>query len=388
MISPKEIKQLALKWWTPFLQSQIKGESFFPKRIDRIGKVQPGQITARFEILQREIEDLYQHSKNAKGKGYWIQTNAQNFRRTGSHELPAAIVFESIDDYVYYLGKQKDWALFQQHQQLLRQSLPQAQGWMLKHTDYLTNPNIQWAGILKVLYYFITTPRPNLYLRQLPIAVHTKFIEENTTLIQSLLDYLIPDHIRHPEQKKFSERFHLRYDEPLIRVRILDENIAQSSHFTDVSIPLSDFETTNWASRNVLIAENKMNFLTLPSLPAAIAIWSGGGFNISCLKNTHWLKQQNIHYWGDIDEHGFQILHQLRTYFPHTQSVMMDLVTYQTFQEFAVLGARNKATQLSNLTVAEAELYALLQASVGQNRLEQERIGQGYVEEYLRRVLL
>jgi hypothetical protein len=227
-----------------------------------------------------------------------------------------------------------------------------------------------------------------LYLRQLPIAVHTKFIEENATLIQSLLDYLIPEHIRSPEQKKFSERFYLRYDEPLIRVRILDEGIAQSSPFKDVSIPLSVFEATNWASKNVLIAENKMNFLTLPALPKAIAIWSGGGFNISYLKNTPWLQQQNIFYWGDIDEHGFQILHQLRSYFPHTQSVMMDLLTYHTFKAFAVLGARNKAAQLSNLTVAEAELYALLQASPGRNRLEQERIGQGYVEAYLGRVFL
>ncbi len=388
MISPSEIKQLALKWWTPFLQSQIRGEAFFPKQIERIGKVQPGQITARFEILQREIEDLYQHSKNVKGKGYWIQTNTQNFRRTGSHELPTAIAFENIDDYVYCIGKQKDWALFQQNHHLLRQSLPHAQDWLLKHTDYLTNADIQWQEILTVLHYFLTTPRPNLYLRQLPIAVHTKFIEENATLIQSLLDYLIPEHIRSPEQKKFSERFYLRYDEPLIRVRILDEGIAQSSPFKDVSIPLSVFEATNWASKNVLIAENKMNFLTLPALPKAIAIWSGGGFNISYLKNTPWLQQQNIFYWGDIDEHGFLILHQLRSYFPHTQSVMMDLLTYHTFKAFAVLGARNKAAQLSNLTVAEAELYALLQASPGRNRLEQERIGQGYVEQYLERVFL
>ncbi|MEY8760572.1 Wadjet anti-phage system protein JetD domain-containing protein [Chryseobacterium tongliaoense] len=25
-----------------------------------------------------------------------------------------------------------------------------------------------------------------------------------------------------------------------------------------------------------------------------------------------------------MDEHGFQVLHQLRSYHPHTQSVMMD----------------------------------------------------------------
>ena len=53
MISPAEIKNQALKWWKPLLQSYIREELFFPKSIDRIGKVQSSHVTARFELLQQ-----------------------------------------------------------------------------------------------------------------------------------------------------------------------------------------------------------------------------------------------------------------------------------------------------------------------------------------------
>jgi len=386
MISPSDIQQQALKWWVPFLQSYLNKEVFFPKQIDRIGKVRPGQITANFENLQQEIQSLYRSSKNETGKGYWIKTKSQNFRRTGNQELPEAIVFESIEDYVHVVGKRKEWILFQQNMQLLQQTLPQLQEWLWKHPEVLTKANIEWGNILNVLNYFLQNPRSNLYLRQLPIAVHTKFIEENAALIQSLLDFLIPEHIRAPEQKKFSEHFFLRYDEPLIRIRILDEKLMPDFPFKDLSIPLSTFETSAWACRKILIAENKMNFLTLPALPEAIALWSGGGFNVSFLKNVTWLLRLKIYYWGDIDEHGFQILHQLRSYFPQTQSVMMDRFTFDTFQEFAVAGAKNPAVRLPNLTEEEAELYTFLQNNPTQNRLEQERISQAYADAYLQKI--
>lgn len=95
--------------------------------------------------------------------------------------------------------------------------------------------------------------------------------------------------------------------------------------------------------KNILIAENKMNFLTLPLITSTIAIWSGGGFNIGYLKNATWLLNKNIFYWGDIDEHGFQILHQLRNYYPQAKSVMMDRHTFDLFHTYAVDGSRNKS---------------------------------------------
>ncbi|UCA61337.1 DUF2220 family protein [Chryseobacterium rhizoplanae] len=383
MISPAEIKKQALKWWKPLLQSHIQEEPFFPKIIDRIGKVKSGQITERFEILQKEIEELYRYSKNQTGKGYLVQTAGRNFRRTGSHDLPDIIIFESFEDYLHFTGYQKDWTVFLKHYDMVISKIPVLKDWTLQHCLWLTDRHINWEDVLKVCRYFIEIPRPNLYLRQLPIEIHTKFIEENNTLIQSLLDFLIRDHVRSVQQKRFAERFFLRYDEPLIRLRFLDENPNPDFKFRDISIPLSDFETLELPVENILITENKMNFLTLPLLGSTVAIWSGGGFNISFLKNAVWLSEKKIRYWGDIDEHGFQILHQLRSYHPHAQSIMMDRTTFETFQNYAVSGARNKSQNLNLLSKVENDLFQYLKA-LEKNRLEQEKIPQMYVDRCLK----
>jgi len=124
MISPEEIRLQALKWWTPFLQSHVNNEPFFPKQIDRIGKVQPAHLTQRFEALQNEIESLYKNSKNETGLGYLIKTSGKNFRRTGVHELPDIIVFDSADDYLHFTGKRKEWRLFLRNYEFVKARHP------------------------------------------------------------------------------------------------------------------------------------------------------------------------------------------------------------------------------------------------------------------------
>ena len=383
MISPEEIKQQAQKWWKPFLQSYVTGELFFPKTIERIGKVQAGHITQRFEALQQEIAALYRHSKNQTGTGYRVKTASVTFRRTGSHELPHAVLFETAEDYVAFIGRKKEWKLFLRHFKQLVTAIPALKDWAPDNCLWLTQAAVDWENILKVCQYFIKTPRPYLYIRQLPIQVHTKFIEENAALLQSLLDFLIPDHIRSREQKRFAERYFLKYDEPLVRIRMLDPSRPFARKLNDISIPLSDFEQTAWPAERVLITENKMNFLSLPHMPATIAVWSGGGFQISYLKYAECLNSKTIYYWGDIDEHGFQILHQLRSYYASACSILMDRQTFELFRAYAVDGPRNKAENLHLLHDDEKQLYQYLKSLDEKNRLEQEKIPQAYVNQVL-----
>ncbi len=256
--------------------------------------------------------------------GYRVQTAERNFRRTGNHELPDAVVFDTVEDYVGFVGKKKEWKLFVQSLEKVRTSIPRLNDWVSVHCLWLTDARIDWMSILSVCHYFMDNPRPDLYLRQLPIVVHTKFMEEHAALIQSLLDFLIPDHIRNPQQRRLAERYFLRYDEPLIRMRILDAALACFGDLSDISLPLSDFERLDLQAKNILIAENKMNFLTLPLAPSTIAVWSGG--------------------------------------------------------------ARNPSEQLSLLDEEERKLFSQLKLT-DKNRLEQEKITQGYVNEYLKNLL-
>lgn len=387
MISPEDIRQQALKWWKPFLQSTISGETFFPREIDRIGKAKSGDITGRFDVLQDEIAALYKKSKNETGAGYWVKTAERNFRRTGTHQLPDSIIFETAEDYLDFIRKKTELDRFRNNYQLIIQRLPQLHSWVFQDPLPLTFSEVDWLGILAVCTYFISNPRPNLYVRQLPISVHTKFIEENAILLQSLLDFLIPEHIRDKNQKKFVDRYFLLRDEPLIRLRILDPALTLPNNILDFSIRLSNFESSNWQNKNVVITENKMNFLSLPNLPSTIAIWSGGGFMVSYLRDVQWIRGKNIFYWGDLDEHGFQILHQLRSYHSQTQSIMMDKPTFDMFQEFAAEGERNKAENLPLLNEEEHHLYEALKSRSGNNRLEQEKIPQAYADAFLLRTI-
>lgn len=388
MIKPEEIKEIAIKWWHSFLISYIKNEPFFPKQIVRIGKVKSGDITSRFEVLQSEIENLYQQSKNTNGTGYLVKTAERNFRRSGAHKLPDVIEFETLEDYLHCTGKKKELEKFQENCKLLFGQIPQLKTWAIENPVLLCISSIDWQSIIKVCKYFLDKPRPNLYIRQLPIEVHTKFIEDNSYLLQSLLDFLIPLHVRSAEQKKFAERYYLKHDEPLIRIRMLDKSLVIGNGMMDISIRLSDFEENEWACNNVLIAENKMNFLTIPDLPLSIAIWSGGGFNVSYLKNVQWLNHKNVYYWGDIDEHGFQILHQIRSYFPKTTSIMMNVDTYERFKNMAGVGEKSKTVTLTNLNDGEETLYQILKATPTLNRIEQEKIPQHYVDEQITRQII
>lgn len=137
-----------------------------------------------------------------------------------------------------------------------------------------------------------------------------------------------------------------------------------------------------FAVDSVLVTENMMNFLTLPRLVRTIAIWSGGGFNVSYLRDIAWLKSKQFFYWGDIDAQGFQILSQCRGYFPNTVSVMMERETLESFPSGSGTLARELA--LTNLT--EEELLTYKKVVMDNLRLEQEKIMQKFAEERISRL--
>ncbi|MEL6526894.1 MAG: DUF2220 domain-containing protein, partial [Chloroflexota bacterium] len=100
------------------------------------------------------------------------------------------------------------------------------------------------------------------------------------------------------------------------------------------------------------IVENELNFLTLPSLKNSMCIW-GAGFQANLLGDVQWLNKVDVIYWGDIDVQGFQILSTLRAKLPHVRSMLMDRMTFDSFQSFVVTGNSTSVTALFNLTSDE-----------------------------------
>lgn len=380
MITPVEIKQKATKKYPAFLAALLADAPFFPLIIP----FRKPAARVDYMTLKAWVDQLMAGSKAERGYGYTLHLQTRETRRHGSQSIPQQIAFETEADFLKLIGKEKECRQFRADVALIRARLPQLEDWLHQQLwpRIIANAGT-WPDLLAVCEWFIQNPRPNLYIREIPVDVHTKFIEENQAVLRSLFDALLPSDVINSDESSFERRFNLSFDEPTIRVRLLDPRLQARLKWPspDLGIPLSHFAALELSGLRIFITENKMTFLTFPSLPNttdnSMVIW-GGGFKVVGLAGVSWLRDCPIRYWGDLDVQGFEILSGLRSHFPQTQSLLMDQATLDTFEHFAVTGKPSKIQQLAHLSEAEAQLHATL--AKRKLRLEQERIPLSYVE--------
>ncbi len=264
--------------------------------------------------------------------------------------------------------------------------MPELSAWVEANPLQVIKYQGHWYGLLSVCEYFKAHPHPNLYIRELPIPVHTKFIEEHTGILRQLLDCLLPAQLINEAEAHFPRRYGLRYDEPLVRFRLLDPTLLVRLQvpFADLSVPVSVFRDFDLSACIGIIVENQMSFLTLPPVTNAFAIF-GSGFKVDMLAQVRWLANCSIYYWGDLDAQGFQILSMLRGIYPHVSSLMMDEKTLTAFSQRVREGRETKVLDLPFLTFPERTLYE--QVVLHNWRLEQEQIDYNYATEQLRTLL-
>jgi hypothetical protein len=368
MITLDELRKKASNLYPAVLRSTCTGEAFFPKTIPA-----DKQPDADLAMLHRQLAPLVAASKERVGFGYTIRYERRKTRLHGIQDLPGAFVFETQADYLLFLEKMNEFNQFERDATSIAQQFPTLAGWLTAHPLRVVEYAGRWDDLLAVCHWFTTEWTPNrYYLRELTAPVHTKFVEQHKVVLSQLLDVLLEERVN-TSANSFEHRFSLRYDEPLVRVRLLD---AALPGFRDVSLPVSEFRAAHFPARRVFILENKMNFLAFPEVPEAAAIW-GGGFQVGNLKNTDWLASAEIFYWGDLDAHGFQILDQLRGYYPHTQSLLMDRETLHRFQVDWGTGAPMVMNRLPRLTEEEHSVFEFLKNN--NLRLEQEKIPQDWL---------
>lgn len=151
-----------------------------------------------------------------------------------------------------------------------------------------------------------------------------------------------------------------------------------------MQIPLESFAALRFNSVDtIFIVENLLVYLTFPAVPKGLCIFGSGFAAVQLQRNKH-LRQKKLYYFGDIDEHGFEILSEFRTIFPDVTSFCMDSTTYQTFAQFAVPGKSSKRNSADlYLTAEELALFRYLREHTECNRLEQERLPQDFIKERL-----
>lgn len=394
MITPEEICQRAKKMWASgqVLRAWLAGTPEFPWPV-AFRKPSADDWLQHFAALRVEVAALEASAKAATGAGYRLILKEIAHQKLGRLRVPEAIVFEGAEDVAACAGESSALRRFQTLATDLRAREPRLAPWLARQPFALLEREGALPRLLAVTAHLQQHPRPGRYARELGIAgVDSKFVDAHRTLLADWLDCLLPgahidDAVRGVADYGFERRYGLRHEEPLLRFRWLDAARSIAGSLSDLTVPLSQFAAYAPACARVFVTENKISFLTLPDCRDSLVIF-GEGYAIDRLGSVPWLATQPLHYWGDIDTHGFAILSRLRGYWPHAQSFLMDRDT--------LLGHRDLWTEeppgrrclhdLPGLEADEAALFDDLRGDVlGEHvRLEQERVGFGLVEEVVR----
>lgn len=364
-------------WWSGrLLAGPLKGEALFPLAVT-FRKPNTADLAERFDDVRLWIREL------EAGSGYEIEWTVRNHRQVGTQKIPDGIVVPTEADALRLIGKKADAETFRRLVGATLDRFPTLISWLARRPLVALENAAAWNRVLEVLAWFRSHPGSNLYLRQIEIAgVDTKFIEERRGLLAELLDA-----VGHPGiGMSFEQRFGLRQKPALVRFRFLDKRLYMQG-LSDLAIPGSDFARIAPGVDTVFVTENEINGLTFPDVPGSLVIF-GLGYGLERLSQATWLGDKTIYYWGDIDTHGFAMLHRFRGIFPGVRSLLMDRETLLLHRDSWGQDGPPYAGPLDWLTADERSLFDDLQQDrFGVRvRLEQERISFGHVRRALERL--
>lgn len=382
LLQPEEIKEKSLRQYPKFLSAWLSDTPFFPLHIPGIGV--PDDSLA---IAQQQVQLLKNGSKEVVGYGYSIEWNDRNSRHHGRNLFPDRVVFETQHDFLKYIGKQREFTEFAAAVERIRFRMPALESWLPGNRALLMRHLNVVDGLLDVVEYFRQHPRPGVFAREIPLSVDTKFIEQNAGILVQWLDIILPPAAIRADERHFERRFGLRYEEPQLLLRFLDPELQRSAgcQWRECSVPLHSMAESPIEATTVIIVENRVNLLTFPPVPLAIAM-GGLGNGIVDLANVTWLSNKSIWYWGDLDVEGFEILSRLRIRFPQTCSFLMDESTIQRWKDSLAVPGTGRQTGVPPL-LTKPEAAAFRHCTAENIRIEQERIPQAAVIEAVRELL-
>ena len=305
-----------------------------------------------------------------------VQWQPRHWSLLGTQQVPVRLEISRPDELAAMIGQTVHWTSIVQRFATLQAQLKDAPeaffAAVVRNTDrIMALAKVDFQRLMSVLNWLEQHPDSQLYIRQLPIrGVDTKWVNDHRVLITSL-------HTAHTGNTDLG----IKPEPDRWRLRILDEAMWLAG-LSDITAPLDQLATLDISPARVLIVENLISLLTLPPMRQTLAIF-GKGTAVSRLAQLPWVHSARVYYWGDLDTHGFRILHSLRSAGIETSSMLMDLTTLQEFEDLWATEAKPFRGELGLLTTTEAEAFAYLRANPG-TRLEQERIDWSYVLATLR----
>ena len=163
MINPNEIQQKAERFYPIFLSATIKGEPFFPKEFS------VGKLPSNYIILRDAVTQLLEKSKQRLGYGYSVELTTRRTQKGGNQSLQTRIFIETETDYLKLINRGKEFAEFKANVDLLRIEVTLLENWLVENPLKVIEYADKWVDLIKVCRYFQANPKPNLYIRKLPM---------------------------------------------------------------------------------------------------------------------------------------------------------------------------------------------------------------------------
>ena len=379
--TPEEIRAKAERLYPYAIAAWLRGEDdFFPRAVPANLKPSPDYSRAA-----RDTQAIRARSKEMLGHGYSVQWENRRSRRYGEQNFPVAIEFETRDDLLRLIGKASEFRRLARAVESLRDRQPKLGQWCEANWRRLLAIEAELPQLLDVVAHLQTHPRPGCFIRELPLAISTKLIEENSSILAQWLDVLTPDAIDFAfGRDQFAQRYGFRSPDDQLWLRLLDDNMLEElcCPGSELALPLTTLAGLPVRDANVIIVENKVNLLTLPPLPRTLAL-GGLGRGVTQLFRIPWLETAPIAYWGDIDVEGLQILAHVRSRWPQVRSLMMDIGTLEHFSALVISGNTYPPELAPPSELTADEQAAFMRCRDASLRLEQERIPQAAVNERL-----
>lgn len=369
--APHDVRATVFRWWT---KGELLRASEFPRRI-LLKTPNARELRDHFDAVRIWSQLLLDLPH--------VRIEFREFRHQvfGRNSLPESLWIDTAANAIALIDKQTDARVFAKIQTLTAARQPALLAWLEKHPLRAIELYDEWDKLLAVTEWLQKNPRPVIYLRQMDISgVHSKFVEAHRGLLSEWLDLALP-----PESidktatgnSQFNRRYGFLEKPERIRLRWLDPACAPTPVFasSDLTLDAASFARLRSAVNRVFITENEINFLAFPPMEKSLLVF-GAGYGFSALAQASWLHDCQIYYWGDIDTHGFAILDELRSHFPHARSLLMDIETLLANQTLWGKEGSPLNRNLPRLTANEQALYSNLRDQrFGKNlRLEQEHI--------------
>ena len=392
--TPAQLRAKALKHWDEgrLLACLVEAGDLFPSSLGLKGP-SSAELSDRFDEVRTWSRALQQGAKTEGGLGYRLVLREVRHRVIGSNALPDAAWLDTLDDALALIGKRREAQAFGRLVALTRERQPALLPWLRDEPLRALALGDDWLRLLDVVAWLKAHPRPGVYLRQVDLpGVHSKFIETHRAVLSELLDLSLgADAIDAGASgvANFAQRYGFRAKPMRVRLRLLDphQRLLPGTADHDLSLNHDAFASLDPAASRIFVTENEINFLAFPALADSLVIF-GAGYGFDMLAQATWLLHRRIHYWGDIDTHGFAILDQLRAHFAHAESFLMDRETLMVHRSLWTDEPQPTLRDLPRLNDSERALFDDLRwkrlVSERAPRLEQERIGFGWVEAALR----